>query len=142
MNTRAKFILALLGLLLAASAQAGDLDMPRWPDTRLGRLETLALIEQLNGELLASRSATTTLEDWCGGHHMASPPRMIAVQQTGAAREATAEDRAALGVSATRAPALSPCPAQLRRPRPFRRRELVRAVAAHAGNEPRTRNDG
>ena len=31
----------------------------------LTRLEGLALVQTLNGELLASRSATLTLEKWC-----------------------------------------------------------------------------
>jgi hypothetical protein len=101
MKTNATSLLVVLGLTFAVSAHADRIDAPRWPDTKLGRLETFALIEQLNGELLASRSATTTLENWCGKHHMASPARVIAIQERGAAREATAEDRAALDVSPT-----------------------------------------
>jgi hypothetical protein len=45
---------------------------PRWPDTFVSRLEAVALIETLNASLLASNSATKTLEDWCAAHHMAS----------------------------------------------------------------------
>lgn len=38
---------------------------PAWPDTFVARLEALALIQTLNAEILASRSATLTLENWC-----------------------------------------------------------------------------
>jgi len=51
---------------------------PSWPDTALGRTEALAVVETLNADLLASSSATTTLEAWCGEHHMASPARLAA----------------------------------------------------------------
>ena len=43
-----------------------------WPDDFQTRLEAQALVQTLNGELLASRSATFTLEKWCGEHHLAS----------------------------------------------------------------------
>jgi hypothetical protein len=64
----------------------------------VGRLEALALIEQLNGELLASHSATATLETWCADHHMASPARLTAIRDRDANRQASAADRVALGV--------------------------------------------
>ena len=40
------------------------------PDTFLARLEALASMETLNAELLASRSATATLETWCADHDL------------------------------------------------------------------------
>ena len=47
---------------------------PGWLDTYESRLEILALTQTLNAEILASSSATLTLEDWCRDHKMADPP--------------------------------------------------------------------
>jgi hypothetical protein len=41
------------------------------PDDFLTRLEAVALVQTLNGELLASRSATLTLDRWCKEHGLA-----------------------------------------------------------------------
>jgi hypothetical protein len=51
---------------------------PPWRDTPLARLEALALIETLNGELLSSSSATLTLERWCRDHSLADAPVILA----------------------------------------------------------------
>lgn len=94
--------LAPLVASLALSLSAADsAQSPRtlWPDTLVGRLATLALSEQLNGELLASHSATATLEAWCTDHHMAADPHIEAVSATGAVRAAPPDVRAALSVS-------------------------------------------
>jgi hypothetical protein len=69
-----------------------------WPDSRLGRVEALAVIETLNGQLLASRSATATLEAWCAGHHMAQPARISAQLARGADKPVTDEQRRRLRV--------------------------------------------
>src|SRR4029077_4070348 len=79
-------------LVVRLSAQ----DAPRWPDTFTGRLEVLALMQTLNAGILASRSATATLETWCGDHHMADPPRIVADLVPGAVSTATAERLARL----------------------------------------------
>ena len=42
-----------------------------WHDTAATRLAALALVESLNAELLASQSATLTLEHWCAAHALA-----------------------------------------------------------------------
>jgi chorismate-pyruvate lyase len=68
------FAAALFGVT-GASARAQP---TFWPDTFVGRLEALALIQTLNAELLASRSATQTLEKWCGDHRLADEPKIIA----------------------------------------------------------------
>lgn len=46
------------------------------------RLKTEALIETLNGALLAGSSATAVLEQWCAVHHLASPAVVIAKRDT------------------------------------------------------------
>jgi len=43
------------------------------PADYIDRLKTEALIETLNGALLAGSSATTVLEQWCAAHHLATP---------------------------------------------------------------------
>ena len=61
-------------LLITANANA----QPVWPDTFLSRLETLALIQTLNAEILASKSATQSLEKWCRDHKLAAEPKILA----------------------------------------------------------------
>jgi len=66
MTVFAGIVSAALALATPASAQA-----TAWPDDFLTKLEAQALVQTLNGELLASESATLTLEKWCGDHHLA-----------------------------------------------------------------------
>jgi chorismate-pyruvate lyase len=93
---------ALFGALVAALCSQATLaqDAQPWPDSFVGRLEVFALMEQLNGELLASRSATTTLEAWCGDHRMAEPARIVAIRNHDAKAPLDADGRSALDVSA------------------------------------------
>jgi len=56
--------LATLGVASAATAQG-------WPDSYVGRLEVLALLQSLNAELLSHDSATATLQRWCDDHAIA-----------------------------------------------------------------------
>ena len=60
-----------------------------------------ALMQALSDELLASRSATQTLEAWCGDHHLAAAPRIVARLVTNADKPATAEQRQRLRVTST-----------------------------------------
>lgn len=87
----------------AAAIVAGTLvhaqGTSRWPDTYVSRLEALALIQTLNAELLASRSATQTLEAWCRDHRLADAPAIVAEREHGPERAATAEQRRRLEVS-------------------------------------------
>jgi chorismate-pyruvate lyase len=84
---------------LAARAPAQAETIP-WPDEFLTRLEALALVQTLNAELLASRSATLTLEKWCGEHRLAGADevKIIARLIRGEAKPATAEQRRRLEV--------------------------------------------
>jgi chorismate-pyruvate lyase len=67
---------SLLGAMtaLAAHAQAA----PQWPDSYVARLQAQALIQTLNAEILSSRSATLSLEKWCGEHRLAAEPKVTA----------------------------------------------------------------
>jgi hypothetical protein len=64
---------ALAGLLLAAAPAAAQ----DWPGGFAGRVEALAVIQSLNATILASPSATLSLEDWCRDHRLADPPRVV-----------------------------------------------------------------
>jgi hypothetical protein len=87
-------VAGLAGLpALAASPQP-------WPDTPLGRTQALAVMETLNAELLASSSATTTLEAWCGAHHMASPAKLSADRVRGVDKPVTQAQRRELQIGA------------------------------------------
>ena len=81
-------------------AAAADKSAPVWPDSYLTRLEALAIIQTLNGELLASRSATLTLEKWCADHKLATEPKILAKLIRGHEKPASAETRQRLQVSA------------------------------------------
>jgi hypothetical protein len=87
--------IAILGTLLWPSVAIAQ-DVPPWPDSFVGRLEVFALIERLNGELLASRSATATLEAWCAEHRMAAPARVSAFLARNVDKTPTQADRSAL----------------------------------------------
>jgi len=52
--------------------------------------------ETLNARLLAARSATAVLEQWCGEHHFADPPRIRAQPDRRAHRAPDRDVRAAL----------------------------------------------
>ncbi|HTK34174.1 MAG TPA: hypothetical protein VL358_02660 [Caulobacteraceae bacterium] len=62
---------ALAVSLVATAAQA-------WPDTPLGRVEAVAVLQGLNVELLTHPSATATLEAWCASHRLAETPKVVA----------------------------------------------------------------
>ena len=70
------------------------------PENFVQRLEALALIETLNGRLLAGASATATLEKWCADHHMAQTPKIVARRVPGPERAPDPETRKRLGVAA------------------------------------------
>lgn len=86
--------LASCGALIAYGARSETI----WPQDFTSRVEILALIQTLNASLLASRSATTTLEKWCADHKMAAEPKIIAQRAGGAEKEPDEETRQRLGV--------------------------------------------
>jgi hypothetical protein len=64
------------------------------------RVDALALVQRLNAEILNSTSATLTLEKWCGDHHLAADPVVVATRVRGAEKPPTADQRTRLGVGA------------------------------------------
>ncbi|KMO34474.1 hypothetical protein [Methylobacterium aquaticum] len=92
----ARSLAPLLAVPLAAlPARAAG---PDWPDTYLSRVEAVAVVQSLNAALLASRSATATLEGWCAAHHMAETPRLAARLDRGVDKPASPETRKRLAV--------------------------------------------
>lgn len=71
---------------------------PPIPPDVLARTQAEAIMQTLNGRLLASSSATATLADWCATHHLAADPRIRAVVDRNEHREPSMEQRARLGV--------------------------------------------
>ena len=70
--------LVVAALIAASASTFAQGAVPAWPDTFLGRLEALALMQTLNAEILASRSATASLEHWCRDHQSAAGERIVA----------------------------------------------------------------
>ena len=87
-------------LIATSSAPLGAAPAPPWRDTALTRLEALALIQTLNAELLASTSATRTLERWCQIHALAEPAQIVARRINGTETAASDAIRQDLHVSA------------------------------------------
>jgi hypothetical protein len=92
-------VLGLYGIAGEAALAQGP-SAPPWPDSYVTRLEALALIQMLNGELLASRSATVTLEKWCADHKLAVEPKIRAQLVRGREKPPSPETRQRLQVSA------------------------------------------
>lgn len=89
---------ALLLAAATAAAPPARAAGPDWPDTYLSRVEAVAVVQSLNATLLASRSATATLEGWCGAHRMAEAPRLVARLDRSVDKPASAETRKRLAV--------------------------------------------
>jgi hypothetical protein len=94
----ALLLAALLSMSCGRTAHAAE--PPSWPGNYVTRLQALALLQTLNATILASTSATLTLEKWCADHAMASDPKVVARLLRGIDKPATPEQRARLGVAA------------------------------------------
>jgi chorismate-pyruvate lyase len=94
MSTPAKRLAGMTALaLFATSGALAEPQQPHWSNAFVSRVELLALLQTLNANLLASRSATATLEKWCADHNMAAEPRLIARRVEGAEKPASPETR-------------------------------------------------
>lgn len=87
-------------LALAGAAPSGAVAEPVWRQDFVSRVEILALMQTLNASLLASRSATATLEKWCADHKMAPEPKIVATRAAGPDREPDEETRKRLALAA------------------------------------------
>ena len=84
-------VVASLAVPLAIAALDGQ--------QRSSSVDIFAQVQALSAQLLASRSATETLETWCRDHHLAEDPRVEAHRVSGVDRPATAEQRHRLDVT-------------------------------------------
>jgi len=82
----------LLAPMAAAESAVAD-------QSYLPRLEALALIQTLNAQILASRSATLSLEQWCRDHRLADEPKIVAQLDSGADKPVSAEQRKRLQIA-------------------------------------------
>jgi len=94
MKRLARIALVVLSLALPLHGQ----QRAEWRDTFQSRVEILALMQTLSGELLAASSATRTLEAWCGEHGMAPEPKIVAVRVAGVQKQLSPEQRERLDV--------------------------------------------
>jgi chorismate-pyruvate lyase len=94
--TRAGVLAAALTLAWGGLAQGQDGGAMA---TCRDRLEALALMQTLNARILGSRSATASLEAWCGARHLAPEPKVTARLIPGAAKAPTAEQLQRLQVA-------------------------------------------
>src|SRR4051812_42282055 len=65
-------------LCIGAPATAKPDQQHRWKDSPASRLAALALLEELNADLLSHDSATLVLEAWCASHHIAAARHIVA----------------------------------------------------------------
>jgi chorismate-pyruvate lyase len=85
----------MLSLAPPGMAQSGE---RLWNNSPVSRLAALALLEELNSELLSHESATLVLEEWCGKHHIAAPAHIVAERGKNANKQPTQEQLHRLGV--------------------------------------------
>src|SRR5205809_260633 len=94
---RMKRAVPIVALCFAVVLHAVGQQRLEWPDTYQSRLEILALLQSLNGQILAGSSATRTLEEWCGEHQMADDPKIVASRVPGVLKAPSAEQLERLG---------------------------------------------
>jgi chorismate-pyruvate lyase len=88
----------IVALCFTTALPAREPERLEWRDTFESRLAILALLQTLNGEILAASSATRTLETWCGEHRMADDPKIVARRVPGVRKEPSAEQLQRLNV--------------------------------------------
>jgi chorismate-pyruvate lyase len=93
-----RWVAAAAVVLMAQAGRGVAAEPAPWPDSFVGRLQALALLESLNADLLSHDSATLTLERWCADHRLADPVRIVAERVRDADKPAAADARVALDV--------------------------------------------
>ncbi len=86
------------GLIVAPAHSRAPEPPPVWHDDVTSRLEVLALLQTLNANLLSHASATLTLEQWCGAHHLAPDAKIVAERVLGEDKPLPADGRTQLGI--------------------------------------------
>lgn len=93
-------LLAVVAIAGPAALIPALAETQAWPDSFLARLEATALVQTLNGEILAGSSATLVLDRWCGAHRLAGagPAKVVAHLIPGVDKQASPEQRRRLDV--------------------------------------------
>jgi chorismate-pyruvate lyase len=94
--------LALVVSVWSGAATHGLAQGVAWPDTLESRLEIESLLQTLNAAILASPSATQSLEQWCRDHRMADDPALVAHVINGVSKTPTADQLQRLQVTDSR----------------------------------------
>lgn len=94
-----RILIALVFLGNHAIVHAQKVDDRSDSQVSLAGIRALAILQTLNANLLASKSATQTLQAWCEDHQMAPTPKIIALRDPQTIKEANEEVRALLKVS-------------------------------------------
>src|SRR5262245_56156128 len=98
-RTSVLVLVAWFVAVVASSSATAQAPAPAdWPDTYVARLQALALIQTLNAQILASRSATVSLEQWCRDHRLAAEPKIVARVAAGVDQPASLEQRRRLEI--------------------------------------------
>ena len=92
-------VLIVIGVLGFNVSYSQEKDGAGLGEVSVSGIKALAILQTLNANLLASKSATKTLQIWCADHQMAAIPKIIALRDTQAFKEADGEVRALLKVS-------------------------------------------
>ncbi|MEZ5938365.1 MAG: hypothetical protein R3C52_09100 [Hyphomonadaceae bacterium] len=87
-------LLVACALVSNAIADSNSITISSWEE----ELSDVASLERLNADLLASASATLTLEAWCMSHKMASPAIITVERDTTTRHSIDAEQRHRLGI--------------------------------------------
>jgi hypothetical protein len=91
------FVLAVTAAAIGLGAAASPSDAPPpWPDSFLGRVEALAVLQTLNADLLSHDSATLTLDRWCVAHDLSAGAMVVAERVRGEDKPATPDVRRTL----------------------------------------------
>ena len=89
---RASYLMPLALISDPCAAQAAG--------TEANSAQILGLLQSLNAELLANKSATDVLEKWCADHRIANVPKIIARRIDGPVRAPSDQTRARLKIDA------------------------------------------
>ena len=94
-----RILIAIVFLGNCAITHAQKVDERSDNQVSLAGIRALAILQTLNANLLASKSATQTLQAWCEDHQMAPMPKIIALRDAQTVKEANEEIRTLLKVS-------------------------------------------
>jgi len=94
-------ILVFLSVILSGVVNSKTSEELNSSEYSQAALETYAILQTLNANLLGSKSATRTLQAWCEDHRMADHPKIIAIRDRSLNKEVSPEIRKMLQATAS-----------------------------------------